>query len=242
MHLSRHLRTPLRAAAAGVVATGALVLAGCGSVGHIDSGNTTAGKTLFTQKCGSCHVLADAGTSGTIGPNLDASFFQFRDEIDDADQAEDTIRQVVRGQIAYPTVDPSTAAPGMPKDIVKGQEADDVAAYVARVAGTGDTADTEGGGAAPAPAPAPGGDDQGGDNTAAAGKAVFDVNCAGCHTLADAGSNGAVGPNLDQSKPDKALALDRVTNGQGGMPAFKGLLTDEQIDAVATYVSSAAGS
>lgn len=134
---------PHRAAAAGIAAAGALVVAGCGSVGYQDaSSNPSAGKTLFTERCGSCHVLADAGTSGTIGPSLDAAFYQFRQEIDSASDAEDTIRQVVRGQIAYPTVNPSTGEPGMPADIVKGQEADDVATYIASVAGTGDSADS----------------------------------------------------------------------------------------------------
>lgn len=227
MHLSRHLRTPRGAAAALAVAAGTLALAGCGSVGYLESGNTTNGKTVFTQKCGSCHVLEDAGSAGTIGPNLDASFFQYRSEIDDDDQAEDTIRQVVRGQISYPIVDTSTGAPGMPADIVEGQEADDVAAYVARVAGTGETADTSGGG---------GGGDAGTD-----GKSVFSANCAACHTLADAGASGAVGPNLDQSKPSKELTVDRVTNGQGAMPPFKDTLSDEQIDAVAAYVADVAG-
>ena len=51
-----------------------------------------------------------------------------------------------------------------------------------------------------------------------------------------------VGPNLDQAKPPKSLVLDRVTNGKGVMPSFKGQLTSAQIEAVATYVSKAAGS
>jgi mono/diheme cytochrome c family protein len=50
-----------------------------------------------------------------------------------------------------------------------------------------------------------------------------------------------VGPNLDEAKPSKELAVDRVTNGQGGMPPFKGQLTPEEINAVAEYVSSVAG-
>ena len=77
-----------------------------------------------------------------------------------------------------------------------------------------------------------------------AGKAVFlgASACGGCHTLADAGTNGAVGPNLDESMPDNELVLDRVTNGQGGMPAFSSTLTEQQIADVAAYVSSAAGS
>ena len=75
-----------------------------------------------------------------------------------------------------------------------------------------------------------------------AGKAVFlgASACGGCHTLADAGTSGAVGPNLDESMPDNELVLDRVTNGQGGMPAFSSTLTEQQIADVAAYVSSSA--
>ena len=78
----------------------------------------------------------------------------------------------------------------------------------------------------------------------AAGKEVFlgSSACGGCHTLADAGSTGTVGPNLDESQPDYELALDRVTNGQGGMPAFSSTLSEQQIADVAAYVSSVAGS
>jgi mono/diheme cytochrome c family protein len=77
---------------------------------------------------------------------------------------------------------------------------------------------------------------------ATAGKQVFaTAGCTACHTLADAGSNGAVGPNLDQAKPAAALVLQRVTNGRGGMPSFKGQLSEKQIEDVAAYVSSVAG-
>jgi cytochrome c553 len=78
----------------------------------------------------------------------------------------------------------------------------------------------------------------------AAGKEIFlgSSACGGCHTLADAGTTGAVGPNLDESQPDFELALDRVTNGQGGMPSFSGSLSEQQLADVAAYVSSAAGS
>ena len=79
----------------------------------------------------------------------------------------------------------------------------------------------------------------GGD--AAAGKVVFTANCGGCHTLADAGTSGAVGPNLDDAKPDVALVTARVTNGQGAMPPFKDSLSEADIANVAAYVSSAAG-
>ena len=78
----------------------------------------------------------------------------------------------------------------------------------------------------------------------AAGKQVFlgASACGGCHTLADAGTSGAVGPNLDESQPDYELALDRVTNGQGGMPSFSSTLNEQQIADVSAYVSSVAGS
>ena len=77
-----------------------------------------------------------------------------------------------------------------------------------------------------------------------AGKEVFlgASSCGGCHTLADAGTSGAVGPNLDESQPDYALTLDRVTNGQGGMPSFSSTLNEQQIADVSAYVSSVAGS
>ncbi len=77
----------------------------------------------------------------------------------------------------------------------------------------------------------------GGAGDPVAGKTVFlTAGCAACHTLADAGSSGTVGPNLDTAKPALALVLDRVTNGKGGMPPFKGQLKDQQIQDVAAYV------
>ena len=72
---------------------------------------------------------------------------------------------------------------------------------------------------------------------AAAGEEVFaSAGCGGCHTLEAAGSSGNVGPNLDEAKPDHALVIDRVTNGMGGMPSFKGQLSEKQIQDVAAYV------
>jgi mono/diheme cytochrome c family protein len=83
----------------------------------------------------------------------------------------------------------------------------------------------------------------GGEGDPEAGKEVFaSAGCGGCHTLADANSSGNVGPNLDEAKPDVELVVDRVTNGQGAMPAFKDQLSPEQINDVAAYVSQAAGS
>jgi cytochrome c553 len=76
-----------------------------------------------------------------------------------------------------------------------------------------------------------------------AGKQVFvgASACGGCHTLADAGTSGTVGPNLDDAKPSFDLVVERVTNGSGAMPPFKDTLSDQQIRDVAAYVSSVAG-
>src|SRR5262245_30064162 len=62
---------------------------------------------------------------------------------------------------------------------------------------------------------------------ATAGKQVFETaGCTSCHTLADAGSSGTVGPNLDDAKPSADLVVERVTNGMGVMPPFKGQLSE----------------
>ena len=120
-------------------AAAAFLLAGCGSTGHMDagSGQASAGERLFTKNCASCHVLEAANASGTVGPNLDEAFgCAMRQGFE-----EDTVRDVVRGQISY-------ASPPMPRDLVEGAEADDVAAYVADVAGKnvdcGDVSDATG--------------------------------------------------------------------------------------------------
>ena len=82
----------------------------------------------------------------------------------------------------------------------------------------------------------------GGAGDAAAGKEVFaSAGCGSCHTLADAGTTGAVGPNLDDAKPPAELVVERVTNGMGVMPSFSDSLSEQQIADVAAYVSSVAG-
>jgi cbb3-type cytochrome c oxidase subunit III len=207
--------------AAVLILTSVAACCGEAGTGGISSGgDTVRGEELFKQQCGSCHTLAAAGTVGTIGPNLDDAFAADREQ----GFEESSIQQLVAGQIKFPVTIPSTGVPGMPADLVTGDDVDHVAAYVASVAGKAGTAQ-----------PPPG------DGQAADGKGIFTANCAGCHTLADAGTAGTVGPNLDQSQPPKALVVDRVTNGKGAMPPFKGQLTDAQIQAVADYVSSSAG-
>ena len=216
-----------------------VLLAGCGTGGYSTEGGQSAGRQLFLNpetQCGACHTLADAGTRGTIGPNLDDAFAQARAD----GMTTDTFVQVVRDQILFPITETSTGAPGMPGPEttlpkcgdVEGdafcvedqhQAADDIAAYVGAVAGTG---------AAPPPPR---------DGEATDGKSIFTANCAACHTLADAGTTGTVGPNLDQARPSKELAIERVTNGMGAMPPFKDSLSTAQIEAVAEYVASSAG-
>lgn len=104
------------------LAAGPLAIVACG--GNDSSPDLAAGKQVFTQKCGACHVLANAGTKGVQGPNLDLAF---KESIDDG-LGRSTIEGVVREQIRVPFGE-------MPAKIVEGQTADDVAAYVADAIG-----------------------------------------------------------------------------------------------------------
>jgi mono/diheme cytochrome c family protein len=218
---------------AGLAALAAAAVGGCGTVGRVEAGDVAAGKKLFVENCASCHTLADAGTKGTIGPNLDDAFVHLRSKTDPGQGFdESTIRDVVRGQIAYPVEEPPTGGPGMPADIVTGSDADAVAAYVASVAGL----PVQGGGATT------GGGGGGGGGGTTDGKQIFaSAGCGSCHTLAAAGTSGTVGPNLDEAKPSLELAIERVTNGKTPMPAFKDSLSKEQIEAVAKFVADNAG-
>lgn len=198
----------------------ALALAGCGTEGVTDENVDIAqGKLLFTQECGRCHTLSEARTEGSTtsgelgGPNLDDAFAASRSEGFD----ESTIRETVRHQIDF-------AADPMPRDIYEGAEADAVAAYVAAVAANPDAKVTVPAGA--------GGDDP---------KLLFESTCGSCHVLADADTDGTIGPNLDQTKPSLQKAITQITNGGGGMPPFKGQLTEKQIRALAQYLVRVAG-
>ncbi|MBJ7458457.1 MAG: c-type cytochrome [Thermoleophilaceae bacterium] len=194
-----------------------IAVSGCGNDSKTDLAN---GKTLFIAKCGSCHTMQRANTAGTIGPNIDDSFRQARE-----DGMGDTIQGVVEGQIKYPSqkLYPKTLV--MPADIVTGMDVNDVAAYVSYAAAnpgkdTGALADIGGG---------------------TDGKSLFKTNCGSCHTLADAGTSGTTGPNLDTSKMALAAMVTQIEKGKGGMPAFGGTLTPEQIDLIAKYVEEVRG-
>jgi mono/diheme cytochrome c family protein len=225
------------------LAAAALLAAGCGTGGIASSAqrpDTQNGQQLFTTSCGGCHTLAAAGTHGTIGPNLDNAFAADVKQGFSQSSIENLVLDQIRlgsGQVATYTTSkyfiqhclpPHSAkcySQPMPANIVKGQDAIDVAAYVASVAGAGGYTTT-------------GSSASSGTN----GAAIFKSSgCAGCHTLAAAGATGTVGPNLDQLKPSMAAVVKQVTNGGGVMPAFKGTLTVAQINAVAKYVSSSAG-
>jgi mono/diheme cytochrome c family protein len=139
---------------------------------------------------------------------------------------------IVRGQIAYPELP-------MPANLYRGQDARDIALYVAKCAGNpscGVTAETA------APPTTSGSTTTASGGGKPNGKQVFtSAGCSGCHTLKDAGATGNVGPNLDQLKPSKDVVAHQVEVGGGAMPAFKGQLSDAQIQAVAAYVASVAG-
>ena len=235
------LSRPLLAGA--VAAAAVVVAAGCGTGGRVTGGDPGHGKQVFSQTCASCHTLEAAGASGTIGPNLDNAFSAVREQ----GFKSSTIEQVVGDQIRVPLQGISCPAPQfqpltpkcaegslvtptgatvMPANLVRGKDLSDVAAFVALCAGN----------------PGASACSAGGKVTSTDGKTIFQTaGCSGCHTLADAGAHGTVGPNLDDVKPSESRVVDRVTNGKGVMPSFKDKLTPEQIQAVAKYVSSVAG-
>lgn len=201
----------------------AFALSGCGT-GGLPSGaaDKEHGKKLFLGGggCAGCHTLAAAGATGKIGPNLDDAFAQARAD----GYKESAIRAIVLDQIRYPGQypvrpnSPDFLEANMPANLVKGKDAEDVAAYVAAsVKGF-----TE-------------------PFTAKNGKVIFIKQCGGCHTLKDAGTTGTKGPNLDQLAPPFARVQKQVINGGQVMPAFKGRLADQQIKAVARYVATHAG-
>lgn len=74
------------------------------------------------------------------------------------------------------------------------------------------------------------------------GRGIFsDYGCANCHSLADAGATGHVGPALDgNANLTQDFVVDRITNGQGMMPSFGGQLSKDEIATVAAYVMKVA--
>jgi plastocyanin len=131
-------RRSVRGTALGACAIGAvLALSGCSATNS--GSNVVNGKQQFVAKCGSCHILARAGTKGVTGPNLDQAFARARQD----GFGSTTFEGIVHRQIGQPArraqVDPVTdkVLPLMPANLVTGEDARDVAAYVADAAGKG---------------------------------------------------------------------------------------------------------
>jgi mono/diheme cytochrome c family protein len=208
-----------------VAAAVTLPLVACGR----DEPDLSNGKAQFTQQCGSCHALDRAGTQGQTGPDLDASF---RTALADGMNRE-TVEGVVLKQILHPRVNSQ-----MPAGLVKGQDADDVAAYVAYAT---DRSGEDTGALA-----------QAGLAGATTGEQIFTAaGCGGCHTFAKAGTNGDIGPSLDDlaaaaggASPEEFVRqalLDpdaEIAQGfqPGVMPSFEGRLNDEQVQALVQYL------
>ena len=169
------LLAPLVALLAAVV-----VISGCGTT----NADIARGRVLFTKNCGTCHVMAQAGTSGVTGPNLDDAFAAAR-ETGGFDAA--TVEGIVEAQIEHPRPGNGNPMASMPADLVEGTDLDDVVAYVGKYAGVpgAKPPEVEGG----------------------VGAQVFANNgCGGCHTLAAANSGGTTGPDLDEVLPGQSEA------------------------------------
>ncbi|HEU5105766.1 MAG TPA: cytochrome c [Solirubrobacterales bacterium] len=176
----RKLTTPLLALVALVAI--AVAASGCGTT----DADPERGRDLFRIKCGTCHAMAQAGSTAQVGPNLDHAFAAARAIGNDSD----TIEGVVKAQVEYPRENNGNPAVSMPADIVTGQDLDDVAAYVGEWAGVPGAA----------PPKVPGGP----------GAQVFANNgCGNCHTFAAAESGGVTGPNLDEELPGESEAAVR---------------------------------
>lgn len=174
--LSKPIRLVLSMLAVGAVV---IPLTGCGT----SDDNPTRGRQLFLSQCATCHTLAQAGQGAQIGPNLDTAFAAARA----SGQDSKTIEGIVLNQIEYPRPSTDNPAVSMPANLVTGQDAKDVAAYVAQFAGVP--------GAGPPTVPGP------------PGAQVFADNvCGSCHTLAASKSGGVTGPVLDDVLPGMTAA------------------------------------
>jgi len=213
-----------------------LVLAAMAAValGASACGTTTAdvenGRVLFIEKCGTCHTLAEAGTTAQVGPDLDDAFRAARE----AGEGGETIEGVVEAQVEFPRPDNGDPSVSMPPDVVEGQELEDVAAYVGKWAGVPGAA----------PPQVPGGP----------GAQVFANNgCGGCHTLAAANSGGTVGPDLDEVLNGQSAAMihedivdPNKSIAQGYPPSvmplnFEETLSPEELEDLVEYLVESTG-
>lgn len=219
-----------RAAPALAAVAAGLLASGCGQ----EDADLVNGKTLFVEQCGTCHTLERAGTTAAQGPDLDAAFGPSRED----GLGEQTIQGVVNEQIAN-----VRRGSIMPEDLVTGEDARDVAAYVAFVAGT--PGEDSGALASAGLAGAEGGE-----------QIYTAAGCGSCHTFAPAGTQADIGPSLDelaqvaeQRVPDQdaeeysAAAIvapdEFIVDGfeAGVMPGNYGdQLDEEQVDALVQYL------
>lgn len=221
-------RSRLKSVLAVVLGTAIVaVVSGCDAKENADLAN---GREIFVASCGTCHTMKEAGTSADIGPDLDASFAAARA----AGMDQDTIEGVVQAQVEEPRVTDVEDPTYMPPKIVEGQELEDVAAYVASVAGVPgiEPPIAEGG---------PG------------GQIFADNGCAACHTLGTSKSVGNVGPNLDNELPGQTPDEIRqsivdpeaeiVSGFSGGiMPQNYGeSIAPKDLDILVNYLYSCAG-
>ena len=198
-----------------------VVLPGCDLQDKADREN---GMLLFTTKCGTCHTLKGAGTASTVGPNLDEAFAESRANGMDAD----TVAGVVKQQIKVPRpAEPDQTEIYMPPNLVEGQDAVDVASYVASVAGVpGIKPPFSGGG--------PG------------GQVFIAQGCASCHVLKAANAQGTVGPDLDEvlKGQDAAQILKSIVDPASAltpgfdniMPTTFAALPKEQLDQLVDFL------
>ena len=226
MSLARNTVKPLPAALA--AAAVALALVACGR----EEDDLSNGKALFTERCGSCHMLARAGTQGQVGPSLDAAFRTALAAV----EGRQTVEGIVHSQILHPR-----KSSQMPAGLVKGSDAKDVAAYVAFAAAR--SGEDEGALA------------QAGLAGAKTGEQIYTAaGCGACHTFGKAGSSGNIGPNLDELAAQAGkltdLSAEEYTKEsilnpdaftvqgfqKGVMPSFEGRLDEKQVQELVKYL------
>ena len=215
------LLIPMVALIAAVVA-----ISGCGTTNP----DIARGRILFTKDCGVCHTLAQAGTTATIGPNLDDAFAAARE----AGMDGATVEGVVKAQVDDPRPSNGNPSASMPAHVAEGDDLDDIAAYLGKYAGVpgAKPPEVEGG----------------------PGAQVFaSSGCGSCHTLAAANSGGTTGPNFDEVLPGQSAAeieesiVDpeaKIEQGypRGVMPqTFGEELSEEELKQLIEFLMESAG-
>ncbi|HTR74688.1 MAG TPA: cytochrome c [Solirubrobacterales bacterium] len=203
-----------------------VVISGCGTTNP----DIARGRVLFTKDCGVCHTLAQAGTTATIGPDLDDAFAAARE----AGMDGATIEGVVKAQVDNPRPSIGNPASAMPAHVAEGTDLDDIAAYLGKYAGVpgAKPPEVEGG----------------------PGAQVFaSQGCGSCHTLAAANSGGTTGPDLDEALPGQSAAeieesiVDPEAKIEPGYPKgvmpqeFGEKLSEEELEQLIEFLMESAG-